>query len=115
MRKVLHACRVDPDFTEQSHLPASELLGEKISFCRNVISLLGSLAATDICGVQQTGAPAPGGEQWNPRMTVKGDPRRALFGLGWQPVRTGALEVPVLRALLLSFFFFFLLEDRVLK
>ena len=37
---MLRASRVDPDFIEQSHLTASELLGEKISFCWNVISLL---------------------------------------------------------------------------
>ena len=70
---------------------------------------------TDICGVQEAGSPALGGEQWNPRMTVKGDPRRrAVFGLGWQPVRTGALEVPMLRASALVFFFFEL-EARVLQ
>lgn len=104
---MLRASRVDPDFTGQGHLPASELLGGKISFCRNVIFCYSSLAVTDICGVQGTGDPALGGEQWNPRMTVKGDPRRrAVFVLGWQPVRTGAPKVHVLRASAVVFFFF---------
>lgn len=104
---MLRASRVDPYFTGQGHLPASELLGGKISFCRNVVFCYSSLAVTDICGVQGTGDPALGGEQWNPRMTVKGDPRRrAVFGLGWQPVRTGAPKVHVLRASAVVFFFF---------